>query len=399
MAARALVLAAVSVGPSTLLNPPRSRDIHVLAWGLRAMGCHVSSVEDERWLLRPRPLAGPAEVNLELSGTAMRFLPPLAGLADGPVFFDGDPRLRCHTLAPLVTALRGLGVRVDTESGCLPLTVRGVGRVPGREVAIDASHSSQMVSGLLLAGTDFDRGLVLHHEGPPLAIRPHIELTVRMLRAAGAGIDDSTPNVWEVEPGRLVGRAWTIEPDPVSAAPFLAAALVSGGQVTVAGWPTRSDQPGNALCELLTRFGARCTLSPDGLTVDGSGGPHGIDADVSTLSELLPVVIALCALADSPSRLRGIGQPPGESAGRVSTLVRSLGTLGGVVTETCDGLVIRPQPLRGGVFDTCGDHRLAHAGAVLGLAVPDVVLSDVSCTAKTLPEFPVMWTGMLGDGH
>ncbi|MGA8116525.1 MAG: 3-phosphoshikimate 1-carboxyvinyltransferase, partial [Actinocatenispora sp.] len=243
MTARALLLAAVSVGPSTLLNPNESRDSVILARGLRTMGCHVSSVDDERWLLRPRPLSGPVEVDLERSGTAMRFLPPVAGLADGPIAFDGQDRLRGRTVEPLLAALRHLGVQVDTATGGLPMTVHGRGRVPGGEVVLDASGSSQIISGLLLAGPDFDRGLVLRHDGPPVRTAPHIDLTVAMLRAAGAGIDDSSPNAWEVEPGRLVGRAWTVEPDLASAGAFLAAALVTGGEVTVPGWPTRSAQP------------------------------------------------------------------------------------------------------------------------------------------------------------
>lgn len=393
MTARALMLAVVSVGPTTLTHPSESRDSIVLARGLRTMGCHVSSVDDEQWLLRPRPLAGPVHVDVEGSGTAMRFLPPVAGLADGPVSFDGSDVLRTAALGPQLDAMRELGIGVSTESGGLPLTVQGIGRVPGGDVALDASASSQMVSGLLLAGPDFDRGLVLRHDGPPLSTAPHVELTVAMLRAAGAGIDDTTPNVWEVEPGRLFGRAWTIEPDLVATAPFLAAALVTGGQVTVPGWPTRTAQPGTALLGVLTEFGAHCAQSTEGLTVRGGGVLHGVDADVCRLGELVPVLAALAALADGPSYLRGIA--PG-ARDLVAGLAAAIGPLGGAVTEVADGVRITPARLSGGAFDTRADHRLAHAGAVLGLAVPGVVLSDVSCTAKSLPDFPGLWRRMLG---
>lgn len=393
MTARALMLAVVSVGPTTLTHPSESRDSIVLARGLRTMGCHVSSVDDEQWLLRPRPLAGPVHVDVEGSGTAMRFLPPVAGLADGPVSFDGSDVLRTAALGPQLDAMRELGIAVSTESGGLPLTVQGIGRVPGGDVVLDASASSQMVSGLLLAGPDFDHGLVLRHDGPPLSTAPHVELTVAMLRAAGAGIDDTTPNVWEVEPGRLFGRAWTIEPDLVATAPFLAAALVTGGQVTVPGWPTRTAQPGSALLGVLTEFGAHCAQSTEGLTVRGGGVLHGVDADVCRLGELVPVLTALAALADGPSYLRGIA--PG-ARDLVSGLVAAIGPLGGAVTEVADGVRITPGRLSGGAFDTRADHRLAHAGAVLGLAVPGVVLSDVSCTAKSLPDFPGLWRRMLG---
>ncbi len=391
--ARALLLGAMSAGPSTLLHPSQSRDSVVLARGLRTMGCHVSSVDDEQWLLRPRPLAGPAEVELERSGTAMRFLPPVAGFADGPVSFDGDPVLHEHSLRPLLTALRQLGVEVDGGDQ-LPVTVHGRTRIPGGEVLLDAFESSQLISGLLLAGVGFDRGVVLRHEGPPLRITPHIELTVAMLRSAGAGIDDTTPNVWEVEPGRLIGRAWTVEPDLASAAAFLAAALITAGQVTVPGWPTRTAQSGDRLRELLVRFGADCRLGTEGLTVTGAGTVRAVDTDVSALGELVPVIVALCALADAPSRLRGIGLLGAEESRRLAALADGLDALGGLVRTTDDGLVVTPRPLHAGHFDTRTDHRLAHAGALLGLAVPGVVLSDVSCTAKTMPDFPERWSAM-----
>ena len=229
MTARALVLAAVSVGPSTLRQPLRARDTELMAAGLRAMGAQVSTRDDSLWTVRPRPLSGPAQVDVGLAGTVMRFLPPVAGLADGEVSFDGDPVARRRPLAPLLRALTELGVALEAAAeGGLPLTVRGNGRVRGGEVTIDASTSSQLVSGLLLAAPDFDRGAVVHHVGPPVPSAPHLHMTVDMLRAAGAGIDDSVPNVWSVEHGQLAGRSWSIEPDLSGAAPFLAAAMVTG---------------------------------------------------------------------------------------------------------------------------------------------------------------------------
>ncbi|HET6214767.1 MAG TPA: 3-phosphoshikimate 1-carboxyvinyltransferase, partial [Micromonosporaceae bacterium] len=186
MTARALVLAAVSVGPSTLRAPLRARDTELMANGLRALGVPVSTVDDQRWVVRPRPLHGPARVDVGLAGTVMRFLPPVAGLTDGPVTFDGDPRARARPLGPLVDALRSVGVRIDSASGGgLPLTVHGIGRVAGGEVTIDASASSQLVSGLLLAAPDYDHGIVVRHVGPPVPSAPHLRMTVQMLRAVG----------------------------------------------------------------------------------------------------------------------------------------------------------------------------------------------------------------------
>lgn len=400
MTARALVIAALSEGPSTLHGPLRARDTELMAAGLRAMGSFVSTMDDQRWVVRPAPLSGPAQVAVGLAGTVMRFLPPVAGLAVGEVSFDGDPRARERPLRPLVEALRSAGVRVTAApSGGLPLTVHGTGEVAGGPVSLDASASSQLVSGLLLAGARFTHGVVVRHVGGTLPSRPHLRMTTQMLRAAGAGVDDSEPNVWTVAPGRLAGRAWQIEPDLSGAAPFLAAALVTGGEVTVPGWPRETTQPGDRLRELLAAMGARCTLTEAGLVVRGTGVVHGIDVDLSDVSELTPVLAAVCALADRPSRLTGVAHIRGHETDRLAALARELTGLGAGVTETADGLTIEPRPLRGGTFHTYDDHRLAHAAAVIGLVVPGVRLSDAACTAKTLPEFPALWSAMVtGEG-
>jgi 3-phosphoshikimate 1-carboxyvinyltransferase len=394
MTARALVLAALATGPSTLLYPLRARDTDLMAGALRSMGAHVSATGDERWLIRPRPLTGPAHVDVGLAGTVMRFLPAVAGLADGPVTFDGDPRARTRPLGPLVGALRSIGVDISRDS--LPLVVHGMGHVDGGVVTLDASASSQFVSGLLLAAARFDRGVVVRHVGPPVPSAPHLRMTVQMLRAAGAAVDDATPHIWVVEPGRLSGRGWDIEPDLSGAAPFLAAAVVTGGSVTIPGWPTGTTQPGDLLRGLLTLMGGECTLGTDGLTVRGTGRVHGIDADLSEASELTMVLVALAALADSPSRFTGIAHIRGHETDRLAALTRELTALGADITELPDGLAVKPRPLRGTTFETYDDHRMAHAAAVLGLAVPGVRLTDVACTSKTMPDFPALWTAMVG---
>ncbi|HEX2417426.1 MAG TPA: 3-phosphoshikimate 1-carboxyvinyltransferase [Micromonosporaceae bacterium] len=394
--ARALVLAGVSIGSSTLRHPLSARDTILMANGLRALGTHISAIDDDLWVIRPRPLRGPAHVDVGLAGTVMRFLPPVAALADGSVAFDGDPRARQRPLAPLIQALRQIGVEIDDGGrGGLPLTVRGNGRVRGGQATIDASASSQLISGLLLAAHDFDKGIVVRHEGLPVPSTPHITMTVSMLRAVGAAVDDSAPDTWVVEPGRITGRAWSIEPDLSNAAPFLAAALVTGGTVTVADWPARTAQPGDALKLLLTAMGGRCAMTPQGLTVTGAGTIRGIDADLSAVSELVPALAALAVLADSPSQLRGIGHMRGHETDRLAALSRELIKLGAKVSELPDGLAITPQPLRGAVFETYDDHRLATAAAIIGLAVDGVVLSDVACTSKTLPAFRSLWSRML----
>ncbi|MEV4120850.1 3-phosphoshikimate 1-carboxyvinyltransferase [Micromonospora sp. NPDC049645] len=396
MTARALVLSALAAGPSTLAGPLRARDTELMAAGLRGMGAHVSISDDERWLVRPHPLVGPAHVDVGLAGTVMRFLPPVAGLADGQVTFDGDPQARTRPLGPLIEALRSLGVRIDVSgTDSLPLTVLGAGRVTGGEVVIDASASSQLVSGLLLAAPRFDRGVVVRHVGPPVPSAPHLRMTVQMLRAAGAAVDDTTPDVWTVEPGPLTGRGWNIEPDLSGAVPFFAAALVTGGEVTLQGWPHSSAQPVEQLRSLLHRMGGEVTLSTSGLTVRGTGVVHGLTADLSDVSELTPALTALAMLADSPSVFTGVGHIRGHETDRLSALAHEFTALGADVTEAPDGLEIRPRPLRGGVFRTYHDHRMAHAAAVAGLAVPGIEVDDVGCTSKTMPEFPALWSAMV----
>jgi 3-phosphoshikimate 1-carboxyvinyltransferase len=397
MTARALVLAALADRPGTVRHPLRARDTELMAGGLRAMGTDISTVDDAVWTVRPRELRGPAAVQVGLAGTVMRFLPPVAALAAGSVQFDGDSQARQRPMAPLLTALADLGVRLEAGAGGgLPLAVHGTGSVRGGSVTIDASTSSQLISGLLLAAPRFERGLAVHHVGPPVPSAPHLRMSVAMLRAAGALVDDSVADVWSVQPGPLTGRAWSIEPDLSGAAPFLAAAMVTGGEVTVLDWPRETTQPGDQLREILAGMGASVTLDERGLTLRGTGTVRGLEADLSDVSELTPVLAGLATLADRPSRLRGVAHIRGHETDRVSALARELGRLGAEIVEWQDGLEIRPRPMRGGTFETYADHRMAHAAAVIGLAVPGVVLSDVACTSKTMPEFPSLWSELVG---
>jgi 3-phosphoshikimate 1-carboxyvinyltransferase len=327
----------------------------------------------------------------------MRFVPPVAALAAGDVRFDGDPRARERPMAPVIGALRKLGAEIEDEGrGRLPFTVHGTGTVRGGEVLLDASSSSQFVSALLLAAPRFEDGVDVRHSGPPVPSLPHIWMTVEMLRAAGANVEDEAPERWVVTPGAVRGREITIEPDLSNAAPFLAAALLTGGRVRIEDWPKQTTQPGDALRDLFARMGGECVLGRGGLTVRGTGKVHGIDADLRDVTELVPAIVAVAAVADSPTTLRGIAHMRGHETDRLAALASELNALGGDVTETRDGLVIQPHPLRGGVFATYDDHRMATAAAVLGLVVPGIEVENVETTAKTLPGFTALWQSMLG---
>ncbi|MBT2400342.1 3-phosphoshikimate 1-carboxyvinyltransferase [Streptomyces sp. ISL-100] len=413
---RALVLASLAAEPGWLRHPLRSRDTLLMADALRAMGVGIEETvsssssatgeldgSGEAWRVIPAGLHGPATVDVGNAGTVMRFLPPVAALADGDIRFDGDPRSYERPLGAVIEALRTLGARIDDDSrGALPLTVHGSGALDGGAVDIDASSSSQFVSALLLSAPRFNQGVEVRHTGATLPSMPHILMTVDMLRAVGAQVDTpesgGEPNVWRVSPGALLGRDLTIEPDLSNAQPFLAAALITGGRVTIPDWPERTTQPGDALREIFTEMGGSCELTEQGLTFTGTGTIHGIDVDLGDVGELTPGIAAVAALADSESVLRGVAHLRMHETDRLAALTREINALGGDVTETEDGLRIRPRRLHGGIFHTYHDHRMATAGAIIGLAVKDVQIENVATTAKTLPDFPQMWTGML-DGN
>lgn len=392
---RALVLAALAKSRTTLLAPLRSRDTMLMAHGLRSLGVTIDE-RDGAWEVTPGPLSGPATIDVGNAGTVMRFLPPVAALADGPVHFDGDPRARERPLAPVIDGLTALGADLRHRNGGLPLTVHGRGWLMGGRVTLDASLSSQFVSALLLAAPRFADGVNVCHEGPRLPSGLHIEMTVEMLRAAGAIVEHVDMHTWRVEPGPLHVGTLRIEPDLSNAAPFVAAAVVTGGRTTIRDWPMRTSQPGDLLRGLLERLGARCELDVDGLTAHGRDRIMGIDVDLGDAGELAPVVAAICAFGESPSTLRGIGHLRHHETDRLAALSREINGLGGDVSEIDDGIVIRPRPLHGGVFSTYDDHRLATAAAVIGLRVPGVQVENVATTAKTLPRFTHLWAAMIG---
>ena len=398
---RALILAAQAKSPSLLKRPLISRDTELMVAGLRAMGISIKET-DWAWEITPAPLRGPAKVDVGNAGTVMRFLPPLSALAHGDISFDGDPRSYERPLGPVIAALEDLGIEIEHGGRySLPMVVKSKGEIPGGALTIDASASSQFLSALLLIAPSTRDGIVATHKGGPLPSMPHIDMTVQMLRDFGAEVTvDKSANSWSVSAGALQGQDLVIEPDLSNAAPFLSIAMVCGGSITIADWPEVTTQPGDQLREILAAMGATISRGKDGLTITGGESIHGIDIDLHDVGELTPAIAALAALADSPSHLRGIGHLRLHETDRLAALTREINSLGGNVVEDETSLHITPhgamgKGLHGGTFHTYEDHRLATAGAVIGLVIPGVEIENVATTRKTLPDFPGLWQSLV----
>ena len=400
---RELVLSALASEPTLLTAPLASRDSALMIDALRLLGTQIDELENGDLRVTPAAFDRSASIDCGLAGTVMRFVPPISVLAKGDIRFDGDLAARRRPMNTTIDSLRALGVSVTDEgASALPFTVHGTGSVAGGSVTIDASASSQFVSGLLLAAARFENGITLQHDGEHLPSMPHIEMTLdclekRGVRVSTANLDgkDGLPT-WRVEPGSINGGTFAIEPDLSNAGPFLAAAMVAGGSVTISGWPDSTTQVGDEFDGILQQMGAKIERNAAGLTITGSGEIHGIDIDLSIGGELTPVIAALAAIADSPTVIRGVAHLRGHETDRLAALATEINGIGGIARETADGLEIDPSDnLHGALWQTYEDHRMATAGAIIGLRVPGIQVEDIKTTSKTMPDFDKLWLNML----
>lgn len=392
---RALVLSALASSPSTLRKGLRSRDTDLMIKALSSLGVMIK-IEEDLWKITPAPLMGPASIDVGNAGTVMRFLPPLASLAKGLISFDGDPRSHQRPLGPVIKALENLGVSIEHQGRySLPMVINGAGYLTGGEVEIDASSSSQFLSSLLLVAPLMKQGLKIKNVGKNLPSKPHIEMTIAMLAQYGAVVDTSIANQWSVEPTKLSGVDLVIEPDLSNAAVFMAAPILCGGEVIIKDWPRRTTQPGDQLRQIFSEMGGVIDFVDQGLRVRSTGQIRGIDIDLGDVGELTPVIAALACFADSPSHLRGIGHLRLHETDRLSALKSELTALGAEVIEEESALRIHPKPMKSGVFHTYEDHRLATAGALIGLAVDGVEVENIETTKKTITDFPALWSQLL----
>ena len=396
---RALILAAIAKTPSRLRKPLSSRDADLMVKGLQSLGCKIDEIKTAQgfdYQITPQKLTGPTQIDVGNAGTVMRFLPPIASLATGLIHFDGDARSHERPLEPVIKALEQLGASIEHGNKYrLPLIINGSGGIKGGEVEVDASASSQFISALMLLGPATKNGLTIKNIGKSLPSMPHIEMTIQMLRQFGATVEVNE-NSWTVKSGDLSGQDLTIEPDLSNAAPFMAAAMICGGSVEILDWPKSTSQPGDQLRDIFAKMGARIEQNNEGLKISGSGKINGIDIDLHNVGELTPSIAAVAALASTPSTLRGIAHLRLHETDRLAALANEINNLGGDVTEGPGELLIKPAKLVASqIFKSYEDHRMATAGAIIGLAVKDLIVENIETTKKTLPDFPGMWQEML----
>ena len=394
---RAFVLAALGDSVSKISKPLLARDTELMLQALKQLGCEIKKSAEVVEISPMKRTHQDLTIDVGLAGTVMRFVPPLAALSTGVAHFDGDARARNRPMKTLIDSLKSLNISVDDQStGSLPFSIASDGVVQGGEITIDASESSQFVSALLLAAPKFLNGLTINHVGKKLPSIPHIEMTIDMLKQVGVNVVSTNNNSWKVLSGKITSKDWLIEPDLSNAGPFLAAALVTHGEVNIPDWPQETTQAGNAWIDILTKMGALVSLSDKGLKVTHSGEIKGIDFDLSDVGELTPVLVAITLFANSPSSLTGIAHLRGHETDRLAALVENIKAIGGDATETADGLNIKPAKLHGGLWKAFDDHRMATAGAVIGLVVNGIEVDDIKTTSKTLPDFEKMWDAMVG---
>lgn len=404
---RALILAALSDSPTTIHSLLSARDTELMIAGLTSLGVEIDITGHDLagnmdLRVTPHYLQGPAEINVGLAGTVMRFLPPVAALARGEIYFDGDQAARKRPMATLLEALKDLGVEIE-DRGRLPFKIHGTGHVRGGEVVLDASRSSQFVSALLLFAARCESGATIRHVPADLSqpagvpSMPHVNMTIAMLAQHGVKVHTSDQSVWRVDPQEITSLDVTIEGDLSNATPFFAAAMATSGVVTCRDWPSDSLQPVDQVSQVFADMGATITRDGNAYTISGPERLNGINIDLSDIGEITPTIVALCALADSPSRINGIGHLRGHETDRLAALAAEINGIGGKVTEGPDYLVIEPATLGSGIFHTYEDHRMATAGAIMGLTVEGISVENIDTTNKTLPDFPRRWLEMLSQ--
>jgi 3-phosphoshikimate 1-carboxyvinyltransferase len=391
---RALICAALADGASTLSGALASEDTAVMIDSLRRLGVSIQQESAGR-VLRVHGSDGEipakqAELYIANSGTSVRFLTALLALGHGQFRLDGMPRMRERPIQDLLDGLSQLGVRAESElrNGCPPIVIHAAG-LPGGRAKIRGDVSSQFLSGLLMVAPYAARPIDLFVEGP-LVSQPYVQLTLAVMRAFGNAVQSDDLAHLAVPRDHYQGRSYEIEPDATAASYFLAAAAITGGEVTVEGLSRESFQGDVAFCDCLAKMGCDVSGDSNSITVIGSDSGRrlrGINVDMNAISDTVQTLAAVALFADGPMTIRGVAHIRHKETDRIGNLALELRKLGGTVDELPDGLRITPGSLHGARIETYRDHRMAMSLALVGLRVPGVVILDPNCTEKTYPRF------------
>jgi 3-phosphoshikimate 1-carboxyvinyltransferase len=385
---RALVLAALADGETTLTGALESDDTRHMRAALTRMGIGISDAGPDTLVVRggrARLHAPDGPLFVGNSGTTVRFLAAVAALVDGEVTLVGDDAMAKRPIHVLVDALRALGAEVTCPTGCPPLTIRG-GRLRGGRVRMRGDQSSQYFSALLMAAGFAESDLDVEIDGS-LVSRPYVDITRRMIADFGGDVSE-TPAGFHVRAGRpLRGRAYAIEPDASSASYPFALAAALGGTVVVPGLGRDAQQGDYAFAAILEQAGATVTRGDTSTRIERIDALRGVDVDMHHISDTVMTLAAIAPLAAGPTRIRNVANIRIKETDRLAATVTELRRLGQAVTHGDDWLAIEPRPVTPAVVHCYDDHRIAMSFAILGAAAGGVTIEDPACVSKTYPRF------------
>lgn len=384
---RALIIAALADGTTTLLNPSLSDDSKYMTAALQELGIGVACHRDRIDVEGANGIISPAKKELFLgnAGTAMRFLAGFAGLIRGETILTGDEQMQRRPMRDLLEALRAAGVKTSSSDGYPPIKIHG-GTFAGGPVSIKATVSSQFVSSLLLSAPYAKHPVTLGLAGKITSL-PYIDMTLHVMRTFGGKVDVISPSHYYIyNDERYIGQEYTIEGDASSATYFGAAAAITGGTVRIANLPTDSLQGDIRFMDILTQIGCR-VRQVDGSTEITGGHLHGIDIDMNEIPDCVPTLAVIAAFADRPTAILNIAQLKFKETNRIQAIASELTKLGVKVEVFDDSMIINPRPLRGATIETYNDHRIAMSFAVAGLRVPGIAITNPGCVSKSFPGF------------
>ncbi len=384
---RAFVLAALASGVTTLRGVLHSDDTKHMRNALSAMGIRIEDVDATTVKVYGglEHLKAPQKsLFIGNSGTTVRFLTALAALVPGAVTLEGDQHMAQRPITDLVDGLTQLGIKVECETGCPPLTVFGDG-LPGGEVSMPGNRSSQYFSALLMAATAAKAPLRIKVEGS-LVSRPYIDITLRMMEAFGARYTEKEGE-FLVEPTSLRAQDYQIEPDASSASYAFGVAAATQMSIEVPGLTEGALQGDYAFVDLLAQAGCRVTKGPNSTTVVGGPKLKGLDVDMHHISDTVMTLAALAPIFEGSTAIRNVENIRIKETDRLDATVNELTRLGQIVDSGRDWLSIEPAPIQAAVVHSYSDHRMAMAFALLGLVRDGVAIEEPSCVAKTYPSF------------